>query len=253
MAPLPHRDFALVVITLDKAQIDNNPKPFLDNLNKLNKKQSKKTIMADKPKTEIKVERTKARLTGLLLISYILLGYSGQTVAQNIPNMIKLDKTGVYIDKTVVSIRGWHEYVWYMYKTYGADSEQFHSAKCDSAVFRNHYNHVFLYPYTQGIGKMEKYGFSSGDINFMNEEYDKHPMVGLSYEQCVAFCNWRTEMYNKVHKKKLQFRMPTSEELRKASGLRRVKMSDNGNGEIASDATASELGTFRCVATILSE
>lgn len=58
MAPLPHRDFALVVITLDKAQIDNNPKPLLDNLNKLNKKQSKKTIMADKPKTEIKVERT---------------------------------------------------------------------------------------------------------------------------------------------------------------------------------------------------
>lgn len=69
------------------------------------------------------MELKTARLTGLLLISFILLGYSGRIVAQNVPNMIKLDKAGIYIDKTEVSIRGWNEYVWYMYKTYGVDSE----------------------------------------------------------------------------------------------------------------------------------
>lgn len=192
------------------------------------------------------------RLTVLLLIISYLLGYYEHVSAQDIPNMIRLDKTGVYIDKTEVTIRGWHEYVWYMYKTYGENSEQFLATKCDSAVFRNQYNHVFLYPYTQGLGMMEKHGFTSDDIRFMNEEYDKQPMVGLTYEQCLAFCRWRTEMHNKNHRQKVQFRLPTAEELHDALIHRKIRILFVGeDGEYISDSKTSSWGTFRCVATTI--
>lgn len=194
------------------------------------------------------------RLTRFLLICSILLGYYGHASAQDISNMRRLDKNGIYIDQTEVTIRDWHAYVSYMYKTYGDNSEQFLATKCDSAVFRNQYNHVFLYPYTQGLGKMEKYSFTGDDIRFMNEEYDKHPMVGLTYGQCLAFCQWRAEMHNKNNRQKVQFRLPTTEELHDAFLHRKIRILFVGeDGEYTSDTKTSTCGTFRCVATIIRD
>ena len=61
---------------------------------------------------------------------------------------------------------------------------------------------------------------------FRHKEYYDHPIVNISYEQAVKFCEWRSKMvaYNmaiecktaadreKKHYKKIKFRLPTKEE-----------------------------------------
>jgi formylglycine-generating enzyme required for sulfatase activity len=40
---------------------------------------------------------------------------------------------------------------------------------------------------------------------FRNSSYDNYPVVGISYESAIEYCNWLTEKYNNDSKKKYTF------------------------------------------------
>lgn len=53
------------------------------------------------------------------------------------------------------------------------------------------------------------------DYYFRHPAYANYPVVGVSYEQAILFCNWLTERYNSFEKrkfKKVLFRLPTKME-----------------------------------------
>jgi formylglycine-generating enzyme len=50
---------------------------------------------------------------------------------------------------------------------------------------------------------------------FRHPAYSKYPVVGISYEQAVAYCNWISERYMKEEKRKfkrVEFSLPSTEE-----------------------------------------
>ena len=47
---------------------------------------------------------------------------------------------------------------------------------------------------------------------FDHPAYDDYPIVGVTHEQALRFCEWRTAFYNEHHDQKVRFRLPTLEE-----------------------------------------
>jgi formylglycine-generating enzyme required for sulfatase activity len=52
------------------------------------------------------------------------------------------------------------------------------------------------------------------NLYFTHPVYDNFPIVGINYEQALAFCKWRTDIYNKDpnNRLKVTFTLPTAEE-----------------------------------------
>lgn len=50
-------------------------------------------------------------------------------------------------------------------------------------------------------------------VYFNHPDYNNYPVVGITYGQMVAYCEWRSKTYNKNSKKlKVEFTLPTEEE-----------------------------------------
>lgn len=83
-----------------------------------------------------------------------------------------------YMDQYEVSNRDWKEYVYWMDLMYGGKISQ----KCrpDSTVWRDElaYNEPYLNYY------------------FTHVAYDMYPVVGVTWEQVVDYCSWRTDRVN---------------------------------------------------------
>ena len=45
-------------------------------------------------------------------------------------------------------------------------------------------------------------------LYYWHPAYDNYPVVGVTYEQVIKFCNWRSE----INKWNLKFRLPTKNE-----------------------------------------
>jgi len=53
------------------------------------------------------------------------------------------------------------------------------------------------------------------ELYLRHPEYKNHPVVGVTHEQAVAYCNWLTASYNAIPKRKYgsaHFRLPTEYE-----------------------------------------
>lgn len=118
-----------------------------------------------------------------------------------------------YIDETEVSNFMWLEYLSWQEKTYGKESEEFKKALPDTTVWSK----LNFNPY-------EKY-------YLRHSAYRDYPVVGISYEQAVAYCIWRTERVKELYAIKreedkktfyhldFEYRLPTKEEWEQAANV----------------------------------
>lgn len=165
----------------------------------------------------------------------------GSLSAQTPKNVTRLEKN-IYIDNNEVSIQSWNEYVWWNLNKYGAESERYLSALPDTAAFRQIYGHTYILPRTP---------FSKEDGLFQ-EEYDAHPMVGVSYRQARDFCSWRTMMWNALpsHKSNVIFALPSDADLSQAAAYKKVHGLNDDDKEYTTFIPTATTGQFRCLTLI---
>lgn len=157
-----------------------------------------------------------------LCIGILLFGFAFGTnfaVAQKIPYMMLIDsKEMKHIDNSEISIQSWREYEAYLVNRYGADSEEARLAFPDTAPFRKHYTYAY-------ISATNCCRYAKRDVEFMKSNYQKRPMIGVSYEQALEYCKWRTAVYNLSCLKgveKIEFSLPTKEDYKRAESYAEI-------------------------------
>jgi formylglycine-generating enzyme required for sulfatase activity len=123
------------------------------------------------------------------------------------PGTVKLSPQ-LYFDKTEITNFSWKEYVMWNVRTFGKDSKEHNATLPDTLVWKSKL--TYNEPYVQHY--------------FNHPAYNNYPVVGITYEQAVAFCKWRTdrvielyEIQKKKNKKdvfpvKFEYRLPTQQE-----------------------------------------
>jgi len=128
------------------------------------------------------------------------------------PGTVKVNDS-LYVDKSEIRNLDYLEFVSWM-KKYGDDTEECLSILPDTTVWVN----------------KKKYNKPLKDLYFRHPSYNQYPVVGISYENAVKYCEWRTDRVNefihvnvtKIHydsvrnmkdiPKYVQYRLPTVEE-----------------------------------------
>ena len=141
--------------------------------------------------------------------------YLGRANAQINPSGTVKIKGNIYIDKTEVSNFDWREYVMWLEKTYGKTAMEYRNALPDTLVWKE--KESFNEPYTQ--------------YYYSHPAYNDYPVVGISYEQAVQYCKWRTERVKELFETKMltdkknvyptnfEYRLPTKEEWEAAAKI----------------------------------
>lgn len=125
------------------------------------------------------------------------------------PGTVQIEEN-FFFDQTEISNISWLEYLFWNKNKYGTDSEQYRAALPDTNVWGS------ITPFVKHY--------------FRHPSYRNYPVVGISYDQAVAFCQWRSERVNEmiyIRDNKLtydrnaefedvpqiwQYRLPTAEE-----------------------------------------
>lgn len=130
------------------------------------------------------------------------------------PGTVRINNN-IYMDETEVTNFNWQEYVLWVEKKFGKNSKEYKNALPDTTVWYN--KESFSEPYM-------KYYYN-------HPAYKDYPVVGISYEQAVDFCKWRTDRVKELFKinalsdKKsvyptnFEYRLPTKEEWEAAAKI----------------------------------
>lgn len=108
------------------------------------------------------------------------------------PGTVQINDT-LFFDQTEITNFNWLEYTTWMKNKHGVESSEYINALPDSSVFS---------------GLNEPYEF----YYFRHPAYQNYPVVGVSYNQAVAFCAWRTDRVKEMlaiqHAKKKEYVVP---------------------------------------------
>src|ERR1700741_3104423 len=97
------------------------------------------------------------------------------------PGTVEVNDT-LFFDAEEISNLSWQEYVSWNRKVYGSNSDQYKKSLPDTTVWRqsNSYNEPYVMYYYQHVA------------------YKNYPVVGISYDQAVDYCKWRTKWVNTI-------------------------------------------------------
>ncbi len=112
------------------------------------------------------------------------------------PGTTKVNDT-LFVDKTEMSNFNWLEFEYWTKKQYGINSKEHVAILPDTTVWLNKaaYNEPYAKHYYRHVA------------------YKNYPVVGVSYEQAIAFCKWRTTLVQKKFNKNLiEYKLPTKAE-----------------------------------------
>ena len=146
-----------------------------------------------------------------LFLTALIIGCSATAFAKTPPGTVKIGQN-LYFDKTPVSIIAWQEYVFWTAKEYGKNSAEYASVLPDTAIFR------------------ATYGFAFG-----NYQRDKEncPIVGVTAEQRVAYCEWRTKIVRQTQCGNVVYTPATDDDLaaaRKSVKAKKIVFPENKEG-----------------------
>lgn len=117
------------------------------------------------------------------------------------PGTVSLDKkTQTYIDVSEVTVLDWVEYLYWIKNNKGENSDEYKAAMPDSATCEKLYGAV-------------RY--------FQHPKYRHYPIVGLTHEQALNYCLWRSDRVNELNKNKAKkytiiYLLPDSYDFQKA-------------------------------------
>lgn len=114
----------------------------------------------------------------------------------------------LFFDQTEITNFMWMEYLFWQKKNFGKESEEFKKSLPDTTIWN--------------VKKDVKSPYMSHYLR--HPAYREYPVVGISYEQAVNFCAWRTERVKEmfeiqkqkdkksIYPKVFEYRLPTKEE-----------------------------------------
>ena len=109
--------------------------------------------------------------------AFFMLAISAQNPRKTTPPPGTTPVTSFFMDKQEITNLDYREYLAWLGMVFGKDSEQYRQALPDTTVWRADltYNEPFVEHYLQ------------------HPAYENYPVVGVSYEQAVLYCAWRTD------------------------------------------------------------
>lgn len=145
----------------------------------------------------LKFRHMQHKIFLLLIFSIVATSFSFKSkVDFRPPGTVEIVDNFFY-DEGEICNTNWREYLSYLEKNDGIDSEVYRNAMPDTTVWDkdNFPNGVFVHNY------------------YSHRAYDYFPVVGVSHQQAVDYCTWRTKAV-KIMLKKNNFEGPKSFEYR---------------------------------------
>ncbi len=146
------------------------------------------------------------------------------------PGTVKYNDT-LFVDQTEISNFSWREYELWMRTKYGKDSPEHNACKPDTLAWLD--KSVYYEPFA--------------NLYYWHPAFRDYPVVGISYEQALAYCKWRTERVRNhlaILKKntlvEFEYRLPTKQEWE--------TLSYNGQFELGNDGYNDKgMRKFNCM------
>lgn len=131
----------------------------------------------------------------------------------------------LYIDYAEITNIDWLEYEYWVYRTYGATSPEYWAILPDTIIWRKLMQDLKLTD-SKDIDQLE----AMVTYYYRHPAYQNYPLVGVSYEQAVAYCDWRSKRVNEslfveankgykmpldtnlIIPEKVRYRLPSKEE-----------------------------------------
>jgi formylglycine-generating enzyme required for sulfatase activity len=157
----------------------------------------------------------------ILLFVIISLAFNKSNFKKFIPpGTVQINDT-LFADETEISNLSWLEFEYWTCTKYGKNSSEYKAVVPDTLVWRN--KESFNEPYVHNY--------------YRHKAYRNFPVVGISYEQAIEFCKWRTErvkeFYSIAYKKslKIEYKLPSKEEWEFISNLGSGVFHNKGKNE----------------------
>jgi hypothetical protein len=124
----------------------------------------------------------------LLITLLVLAGLTGCSVNKDIfkqesissvsptPMSIEID-SNLYYDQSEISNLNWREYMYWTKSVFGSHSEEYHATLPDTSVWT----------------PIDTCNGSYAESYLRQPAYQNYPVVGISFEQALAYSNWRTD------------------------------------------------------------
>ncbi len=137
------------------------------------------------------------------------------------PGTVQINDT-LFADETEITNFSWQEYESWNASIYGVNSKEHLATLPDTLVWRekNSYNEPYVQYY------------------YRHPAYKEFPVVGVSYEQAVAYCKWRTErvkafmtLGKKFQYRDFEYRLPKKTEWEKLAEFSTHLLNNYGKNE----------------------